>query len=341
MTTTQHKSLVAKFASKYSLDPEKLLGILKATAFKVKNGEATNEQLAALLVVADSYNLNPFTKEIYAYPDKQNGIVPVVSVDGWTRIIQSHEAFNGAHFTYSQEVIQPGDDRFPGLKYKAHEWIEVTIHRKDRDHPMVIREFFEEVYRQPIKLDNGALVNTPWQSHDKRMHRHKTWIQGGRMAFGFAGIYDEDEAARILEAQAEQNVTPTAATTTSRTESVNNALAKRLGEVKGSEWNDATKPKTETVEKEAVVATQKKESPADAPPAVNSLPTDEDIPWSNEGAAERKPTLDWINALKTSKNVKTVKMVWGEYIAECNKHNAEPHLDVEATYHNLLEDLSS
>jgi hypothetical protein len=33
----------------------------------------------------------------------------------------------------------------------------------------------------------------------KRMHRHKSLIQGARVAFGFAGIYDEDEAHRIIE----------------------------------------------------------------------------------------------------------------------------------------------
>jgi hypothetical protein len=82
-------SLVQKFAARYSIEPEKLLGILKATAFKVKDGETTNEQMAALLVVADQYGLNPFTKEIFAFPDKQNGIVPVVGVDGWSRIINS------------------------------------------------------------------------------------------------------------------------------------------------------------------------------------------------------------------------------------------------------------
>ncbi|WP_032251724.1 recombinase RecT, partial [Escherichia coli] len=44
-------------------------------------------QFIALLIVANQYGLNPWTKEIYAFPDKQNGIVPVVGVDGWSRII--------------------------------------------------------------------------------------------------------------------------------------------------------------------------------------------------------------------------------------------------------------
>ena len=46
----------------------------------------------------------------------------------------------------------------------------------------------------------------PWQSHPKRMLRHKAMIQCARLAFGFSGIYDEDEAQRIVE----RDVTPAA-----------------------------------------------------------------------------------------------------------------------------------
>ena len=42
-----------------------------------QDGMMTDAQMAALLVVANQYNLNPWTKEIYAFPDKSNGIVPV------------------------------------------------------------------------------------------------------------------------------------------------------------------------------------------------------------------------------------------------------------------------
>ena len=42
----------------------------------------------------------------------------------------------------------------------------------------------------------------PWKRWPRRMLRHKAYIQGARIAFGFSGIYDEDEAQRIVEAQA-------------------------------------------------------------------------------------------------------------------------------------------
>lgn len=75
------------------------------------------------------------------------------------------------------------------------EWCDVIITRKDRSKPVVVREYLDEVYVPP----RGGYAG-PWQSHTKRMLRHKTLIQGSRIAFGFSGIYDEDEAGRILEA---------------------------------------------------------------------------------------------------------------------------------------------
>lgn len=185
-------SLVKKFATKFSIDPTELTKILVATAFRQKdNATITNEQMTALMIVADQYGLNPFTKEIYAYPDK-GAIVPVVSVDGWTRIINDHSQMDGIEFRYSEDTA----------KHKGktvHAWIECAIRRKDRSQPIVVREFFEEVVRTPN-------FSTPWDTHPNRMHRHKTLIQCARVAFGFAGIYDEDEAERIIE----KDITPQA-----------------------------------------------------------------------------------------------------------------------------------
>lgn len=185
-----NQSLVAKFAGRYSIDPNKLLATLKATAFRQRNNrDITDEQMAALLIVADQYKLNPFTKEIFAYEDK-GAIVPVVSVDGWARIINEHPAFNGLEFRYSEEMDTPAAGKACPV------WCEILIYRKDRDRPTIVREYLDETYQGP-RGENK--VNGPWQSHTKRMLRHKVLIQGARIAFGFAGIYDEDEADRIVE----------------------------------------------------------------------------------------------------------------------------------------------
>lgn len=204
MTNTQvapvpaKPSLVTKFAQRYSVEGTKLLDTLKATAFKQRDGSpVTNEQMMALLVVADQYGLNPFTREIYAFPDKQNGIVPVVGVDGWSRIINSHPQFDGMEFRYSEGETTPD-----GAKAKCHEWVECVMYRKDRRQPVIVREYLDEVYRAPFKKNgsNGPYqVDGPWQTHPKRFLRHKATIQCARLAFGFVGIYDQDEAERIVD----------------------------------------------------------------------------------------------------------------------------------------------
>lgn len=186
--STALKTLTSNLAERFDLGQEnsiELMDTLKATAFKVKDGVVTDPQMTALMIVAQQYGLNPWTKEIYAYPDKQNGIVPVVSVDGWSRIINGNDLLDGIEFRYSQETINHKDKI-------AHEWIECIITRKDRSKPIVVREYFDEVCR---KLS----FPTPWDTHPKRMHRHKALIQCARVAFGFGGIYDQDEAEGIIE----------------------------------------------------------------------------------------------------------------------------------------------
>lgn len=190
----QH-SLVARMAAKYGVDAGKFVATLKATCFKVKDGEATNEQMLALLVVAEQYKLNPFTRELFAFPDKQNGIVPVVSVDGWTRIINENPMLDGIKFVYADEMKKMDDDA-----QECPAWCEVHISRKDRAEPIIVREYLDEVYRPAYKKD-GRTFKGPWQTHTKRFMRHKTLIQGSRIAFGFAGIYDQDEAERIIEGE--------------------------------------------------------------------------------------------------------------------------------------------
>lgn len=147
-------------------DPQELVQTLKATAFK---GNATDAQFNALMIVSTQYGLNPFTKEIYAFPDKNNGITPVVGVDGWARIINSHPQFDGMEFAADAESCT------------------CKIYRKDRNHPTTVTEYLEECKRN----------TQPWNSHPRRMLRHKAMIQAARLAFGFGGIYDEDEAQRI------------------------------------------------------------------------------------------------------------------------------------------------
>ncbi|MDU7588663.1 MAG: phage recombination protein Bet [Acidovorax sp.] len=164
-------TLTQKLASTLNMgDGAGLVETLKATAFK---GQVSDAQMTALMVVANQYALNPWTKEIYAFPDKNNGIVPVVGVDGWSRIINSHPQFDGIEFEQDAQSCT------------------CIIYRKDRQRCIKVTEWMDE-----CKRGTG-----PWQSHPRRMLRHKAMIQCARLAFGYGGIYDQDEAERIVESQ--------------------------------------------------------------------------------------------------------------------------------------------
>ena len=163
-------TLTHKLATRFDMgDGTELIGTLKQTVFK---GQVTDAQMTALLLVADQYALNPWTKEIYAFPDKNNGIIPVVGVDGWSRIINSHPQFDGMTFRQDDESCT------------------CVMYRKDRNHPVEVTEYMSECKRSNVG---------PWMSHPRRMLRHKAMIQCARLAFGFSGIYDQDEAERIAE----------------------------------------------------------------------------------------------------------------------------------------------
>lgn len=172
ITTPSRPSALSVMADKFSVDPTKLLETLKHTVFK----GASNEELMALAVVANTYGLNPFTKELYAFPAKGGGIVPVVSVDGWLRMMNDHPQFDGIE--HQDEHDAKGD------------LVSCTaiIYRKDRSHPTKVTEYLAECFRN----------TDPWKMKH-RMLRHKATIQCARVAFGFSGIMDEDEGERLRD----------------------------------------------------------------------------------------------------------------------------------------------
>lgn len=171
-TAAPKLSALNLMASKFSVEPEKLLGTLKSTVFK----GASNEELLALVVVANSYGLNPLTREIYAFSGRQGaGITPIVSIDGWIRMTNDHPQFDGMELD-----VEFGED---GKPFSAT----CRIYRKDRTHATTITEYFSECYRN----------TDPWKQFPARMLRHKALIQSARVAFGFSGIYDEDEGKEV------------------------------------------------------------------------------------------------------------------------------------------------
>jgi len=188
------RSAIEEMSGRLQVSKDVLEKTLKATVCKgtkMQNGQykpVTNEEFVSFIAVANNYKLNPMIKEIYAYPDtKSAGIIPIVSTDGWNKLMTSHPNYKTHYYRQSEKMVE-----LKGAK-PCPEWMEIVIVKKD-DSETIIREYLDECFRE-LKFLN------PWQTHTKRMLRHKTKIQGAREAFGFGGIYDQDEGDRIIEAK--------------------------------------------------------------------------------------------------------------------------------------------
>lgn len=129
----------------------------------------------ALVIVSNEYGLNPFTKQIYGFPAKGGGIVPVVSVDGWNSMLIRQPDFDGIEFEFVE-----GDEGIPHS-------CTATIYIKNRSHPVRITEYFAECVRP----------TDPWKNMPHRMLRNRTLCQASRVAFGFSGVKHEEEVEAI------------------------------------------------------------------------------------------------------------------------------------------------
>jgi phage recombination protein Bet len=169
-------SLLKAMADRYHMEPTPFQAAVMAVCFRPdKDGRVvTMAEFSAFMLVAHDYRLNPVTREIYGFKAKNGAIVPVVGIDGWCRIINERRELDGIEF----------DDILVNDQMTA---ITCRIWRCDRKKPTEVTEYMVECQRS----------TEPWQKWPRRMLRHKALIQCARYAFGFAGIYELDEAERI------------------------------------------------------------------------------------------------------------------------------------------------
>ncbi len=234
VATTQpiRLSLIETMAHEYGMEAKPFLEAIQQT---VMPGSATTAQIAAFLQVAHEYNLNPFIKEIYAFPTKGGGIAPVVAVDGWIFKITSHPEFKGM-----EKPIFELDERGKIISCT------ITAHRKDWDSPIVVQEWFDECYRN----------TDPWNKMPHRMMRNRTMCQVGRIGFGIHGIMTQDEADEI-------NIT----SQSTEMERTTNTKAEQLKEKIG-----AKKASTPAAKAEPVVVVVEPQPEPPAPVVVEEMP---------------------------------------------------------------------
>jgi phage recombination protein Bet len=200
-------SALVKLANQYGLEESKLVETLRATVIKPKKVKgkdgkpdeyipASVAEVNAFLMVAAQYDLDPMLKQIHAFvPEAGGGIVPIVGYDGWVKLVNRERRFAG--FESEDHLDEKGHLYAITGKMKV-------LNAQDGDinqgtYTVEVTEYLEEC--------RGT--TTPWTKWPRRMLRNKVYSQTARMAFGFSGIYDEDEGDRILEAGEMLDVTPT------------------------------------------------------------------------------------------------------------------------------------
>jgi phage recombination protein Bet len=177
-------------ASRLSVDPVEMEEIVMKTLISAKgNGQVSTAEFVTYMAIANEYQLNPLTKEIYAFANR--GVIqPIVSIDGWLKIINSNPQFDGMEF---DDISADGG---------ALSAVTCRIYRKDRSRPVSVTEYMTEC----------AGTSEPWKRWPARMLRHKATIQAARYAFGLSGIVDPDEADRIKSVDqqrpVERDITP-------------------------------------------------------------------------------------------------------------------------------------
>lgn len=133
------------------------------------------------LTVCRELDLNPAKKECAAFfnPNKQ-GLQTFVMVDGWITMANRHPAYDGYEFKHERD--------------SQGSLIAVTccVFRKDRTRPIPAR----------VKMSEWRVGTSPqWGGKPEWMLEMKGIKQACRLAFGFAGVQDDDEAAAMFGEQ--------------------------------------------------------------------------------------------------------------------------------------------
>jgi RecT family len=109
------------------------------------------------------HGLDSFNDEIAIHQYEDGHWQAFITIDGWSKLINEHPAFNGISFTESEELI----DGVPA-------WMGCAIYRKDRVVPIEVKEYLSEIRTE----------HSIWKEMPRRMLRHRVIAQCVRLAFG-------------------------------------------------------------------------------------------------------------------------------------------------------------
>jgi len=119
-------------------------------------------QLNALRLIA-KHALDPFSDEISIHRYEDGHWQAFITIDGWSKLINSHPSFSGISFTESTELLG-------GIP----SWMGCAIYRNDRVVPIEVKEYLSEIQTE----------HSIWKDMPRRMLRHRVIAQCARLAFG-------------------------------------------------------------------------------------------------------------------------------------------------------------
>lgn len=176
--TNQQTSLIKRIADQHKVDAGKFWRTLKNTVFRPDRdgNEFTPEEVMLVLLIAENLKLDLLSREVYAFRGKGGTVQPIVSIDGWTKLMHRQPNYNGYEVKYSESTIE-----LENIEKRVPEWAECTIWLKGIDHPTVERVYTEECY---------VPQSTVWNKYPRRMLHHRALIQAIRFSFNVSGISD-------------------------------------------------------------------------------------------------------------------------------------------------------
>ena len=154
---TTHDKLLASAIKKIGCTTSELIAWLNQTP---NTPEAV--QLNALRLI-NKHELDPFADEISIHQYEDGHWQAFITIDGWSKLINSHPAFSGISFTESTELVN-----------EMPTWMGCAIYRNDRVVPIEVKEYLCE-----IKTEHSI-----WKDMPRRMLRHRVLAQCARLAFG-------------------------------------------------------------------------------------------------------------------------------------------------------------
>jgi hypothetical protein len=111
------------------------------------------------------HELDPFSDEISIYRYEDGHWQAFITIDGWSKLINSHPTFSGISFTESAELVGG-----------VPAWMGCAIYRNDRVVPIEVKEYLSEIQTE----------HSIWKEMPRRMLRHRVIAQCARLAFGIS-----------------------------------------------------------------------------------------------------------------------------------------------------------